>query len=60
MLSRECRASLTKFLQLLEEAYGPHLDMETFDSFEKRWHEAVCTIERDFPVSLQVTQYIYP
>jgi hypothetical protein len=34
--------------------------MENFDSFEKRWHEAVCMIERDFPVSLQVSQYIYP
>jgi hypothetical protein len=39
MLSRECRASLTKFLQLLEEAYGPHLDMENFDSLEKRWQK---------------------
>jgi hypothetical protein len=55
MLSRECRASLTKFLQLLEEVYGPHLDMENFDSFEKRWHEAVCMIERDFRVCWSVT-----
>ena len=60
MLSRECRASLTKFLQLLEEAYGPPLDMENFESFEKRRHEAVCMIERDFPVLFQVSQYIYP
>ncbi|CAC5382472.1 unnamed protein product [Mytilus coruscus] len=45
------RTSLVNFLLVLEEAYGTSFDMTLIDSFEQRWHEALCMVERDFPAS---------
>lgn len=53
MLGEPQRASLVNFLCLLEEAYGSTVDMDKFEDFEKRWHQGLCMLERDFPVSLQ-------
>ncbi|CAC5395360.1 unnamed protein product [Mytilus coruscus] len=47
------RTSLVNFLLVLEEAYGCSFDMDLIDNFEKRWHEALCLMERDFPAALQ-------
>ncbi|CAC5410523.1 unnamed protein product [Mytilus coruscus] len=53
MLGTPQRTSLVNFLLVLEEAYGCSFDMDLIDNFEKRWHEALCLMERDFPAALQ-------
>ncbi|VDI17765.1 Hypothetical predicted protein [Mytilus galloprovincialis] len=53
MLGDPQRRSLVNFLLLLEEASGTSFDMTIIDSFEQRWHETLCMVERDFPASLQ-------
>ncbi|CAC5394736.1 unnamed protein product [Mytilus coruscus] len=54
MLVSRQRASLVNFLCLLEEAYGSTVAMDKFEDFEKRWHQGLCMLERDFSVSFQV------
>ncbi|CAC5384755.1 unnamed protein product [Mytilus coruscus] len=49
MLGKPQRESLINCLCLLEEANGSTIDMDKFDGFEKRWHQGLCMLERDFP-----------
>ncbi|CAC5392145.1 unnamed protein product [Mytilus coruscus] len=53
MLGEPQREALINLLCLMEEAFGSTIDMDKFNGFEKRWHQGVGMLERDFPVSLQ-------
>ncbi|XP_021368398.1 uncharacterized protein LOC110460022 [Mizuhopecten yessoensis] len=53
MLGEQQRKSLNEFLLGLEGLFKTPTDMDTIDQLAERWHITLCTMERDFPLSLQ-------